>query len=229
MNQILIATTNPGKIMTAKKILARLGYEGLSFSDLNLKLDEPAETKPSAETIATEKALGYAKQFKDLPILARDDTSTLIGVKPEDDPKNHNKEFVAQKMGEYSDTNGEKVFSEIAHKYGGEIPLRFEWGYALAWYEQDELKVVSTLVTTDIAKIKIVDQISPHKIPGFCFASVLKALVNGEWKYDSELSEDESWIAYWDLQKDAIKHLTDQCPLLESITNNNKGATCKKL
>ena len=215
MNQILIATTNPGKIMTAKKILAKLGYEGLSFSDLNLKLNEPDETKLTAEAISAEKALGYAKQFKDLPVLARDDTNTLIGVEPEDDPKNHNKEFVARKMGEYSDANGEKVFSEVAHKYGGEIPLLFEWGYALAWYEQDELKVASALVATDISKAKIVDQISPHKVPGFCFASVSKFLVNGEWKYDSELTEEDSWIAYLNLQKDAIKRLIDQCPLLK--------------
>lgn len=96
MKQILIATTNPGKIMTAKKILASLGYEGLSFSDLNLTLNEPEETKLTAEEIAVEKALGYARQFKKLPVLARDDTSTLIGVNEEDNPKNHNKEFIAR-------------------------------------------------------------------------------------------------------------------------------------
>ena len=61
MKQILIATTNPGKIMTAKKILAKLGYEGLSFADLGLELKEPDETKLTAEEIAAEKALGYAK------------------------------------------------------------------------------------------------------------------------------------------------------------------------
>ena len=116
MKQILIATTNPGKIMTAKKILAKLGYEGLSFADLGLELKEPDETKLTAEDIAAEKALGYAKQFKDLPVLARDDTNVLVGIAEEDDPKNHNKEFVARRMGEYTDENGEKVFAEIAHK-----------------------------------------------------------------------------------------------------------------
>ena len=55
MKQILIATTNPGKIMTIKKILNKLGYEGLSFADLNLNLEEPAETKTTAEEIAAEK------------------------------------------------------------------------------------------------------------------------------------------------------------------------------
>ena len=75
MKQILIATTNAGKIMTAKKILAKLGYEGLSFADLGLNLEEPEETKLTAEEIATEKALGYARQFRDLPVLARDDTN----------------------------------------------------------------------------------------------------------------------------------------------------------
>lgn len=44
MKQILIATTNPGKIMTIKRILNRLGYEGLSFADLNLHPDDPELT-----------------------------------------------------------------------------------------------------------------------------------------------------------------------------------------
>lgn len=214
MKQILIATTNPGKIMTIKKILKKLGYEGLSFSDLNLTLNEPDETELTAEAIAAEKALGYAKQYKDLPVLARDDTNTLIGVNEEDDPKNHNKEFIARRMGEYSDENGEKVLSEIAHKYGGEVPTRFDWGYALAWHENDEIKVVSGLATTNINKLKIVEKISPNKVPGFCIAPVLKVLVDNEWKYDSELSEEDSWKAYWNLQKDTIKGLIDQCPLL---------------
>ena len=214
MKQILIATTNPGKIMTVKKILAKLGYEGLSFADLGLELEEPDETKLTAEEIAAEKALGYAKQFKDLPVLARDDTNVLVGVVEEDDPKNHNKEFVARRMGEYTDENGEKVFAEIAHKYGGEVPTRFDWGYALAWYEDDGIKVVSALATTGIDKTKIVDKISPKKVPGFCFAPILKVLMDGEWKYDSELSDEDSWKAYWDIQAETIKSLIDKCDLL---------------
>ena len=207
MRQILIATTNAGKIMTAKKILAKLGYEGLSFADLKLNLEEPEETKLTAEEIAAEKALGYARQFRDLPVLARDDTNVLIGVSEEDDPKNHNKEFVARRMGKYTDENGEKVFAEVAHKYGGELPICFDWGYALAWYDDGELKVASSLATTGADKIKIVDKISSKRTPGFCTSSVLQVLVDGEWKYDSELSDEENWKAYWGIQAEAIEKL----------------------
>ena len=214
MKQILIATTNPGKIMTIKKILSKLGYEGLSLVDLGLSLQEPDETKPTAEEIAAEKALGYAMQFRDLPVLARDDTNSLVGVDREDNPQNHNKEFIARRMGEYSDANGEKVFAEIAHKYGGELPMRFDWGYALAWHEGGEVKVVSALATSGIDKTKIVDKISPSKVPGFCLAPVLKVLVDGEWKYDSELSDQDTWKAYWNIQAEAIKGLVDKCPSL---------------
>ena len=87
----------------------------------------------------------------------------VVGVAEEDDPKNHNKEFVARRMGEYTDENGEKVFAEIAHKYGGEVPTRFDWGYALAWHEGGEIKVVSALATTGVDKTKIVDKISSKK------------------------------------------------------------------
>ena len=210
MKKILIATTNPGKVMTAKKILEKLGYEGVSFADLDLHLEEPEETKLTAEEIATEKALGYAKQFSEFPVLARDDMNRLIGVKEEDDPKNHNKEFVARKMGFYSDENGEKVFSDVAHRYGGEVPTQFLWGYAIAWHENGEIRSVSGLAQTDIEKIKIVDQISPKKVPGFCFSPVTKVLIDGEWKFDSELSEEDNWKAYWNLQAETIKDLLNQ-------------------
>ena len=180
MKKILIASTNPGKIMTAKKILGKLGYEGVSFSDLGISLEEPEETKATAEEIAVEKALGYARQFKDFPVLARDDTNFLVGVSEEDDPKNHNKEFVARKAGEYTDENGIKVFSELAGKYGGEIPCCFDWGYALAWHDGDEVRVVSGLATTGTERTKIVSEASPARVPGFCFAPVMKVLVNGE-------------------------------------------------
>ncbi|MDO4760170.1 MAG: non-canonical purine NTP pyrophosphatase [Candidatus Saccharibacteria bacterium] len=215
MKKILIATTNPGKIMTAKKILAKLGYEGLSFADLNLHLEEPDETMETAEEIAAEKALGYAKQFADFPVLARDDTNTLIGVDEEDDPKNHNKEFVAKRMGEYTDANGEKVFSEVAHKYGGEVPTCFDWGYALAWHENGEIKVVHGLATTGAERAKIVERPSPKTVPGFCFASVMKVLIGDEWKYDTELTEEESWKAYWNIQAETIESLIKQCDLLK--------------
>ena len=201
--------------MTAKKILAKLGYEGLSFADLNLHLEEPDETMETAEEIAAEKALGYAKQFADFPVLARDDTNTLVGVDEEDDPKNHNKEFVAKRMGEYTDANGEKVFSEVAHKYGGEVPTYFDWGYALAWHENGEIKVVSGLASTDAKHAKIVEQPSSKKVPGFCFASVMQVLIGDEWKYDTELTEEESWEAYWNVQAEVIGNLIGQCDSLK--------------
>ena len=214
MKKILIATTNPGKIMTAKEILGKLGYEGVSFEDLGISLKEPAETRKTAEEIAVEKALGYARQFKDFPILARDDTVSLIGVSEEDDPKNHAKEFIARKAGEYSDENGVKVFSELAEKYGGEIPFRFDFGFALAWHDEDETRVVSGLATTGADKIKIVSEASPERVPGFCFAPVMKVLVDGEWKYDTELTEQESWKAYRDGQAETIRGLIEKCPVL---------------
>lgn len=58
------------------------------------------------------------------------------------------------------------------------------------------------------------DKISPKKVPGFCFAPILKVLIDGEWKYDSELSDEDSWKAYWDIQAVAIRDLIDRCNLL---------------
>lgn len=210
MKQILIATTNPGKIAATKQILAKLGYEGLSFADLGLELEEPDETQLTAEEIATEKALGYAKQYKDMPVLARDDTNELVGVDEEDDPKNHNKAFVARRKGKYTDDLGSELLAEIAHKYGGEIPCRFVWGYGLAWHDGDEIKVVHATAQTDMADIKIVDKISPKKVPGFCFSPVMQVKIGDEWKFDSELDPEDNWEAYWNIQAETIKGLLDQ-------------------
>lgn len=212
MRQILLATTNPGKVMTFKKILAKLGYEGVSFADLGLNLEEPDETKLTADEIAAEKALGYAKQYKNLPVLARDDTNDLIGVAEEDDPKNHNKAFVVARKGKYTDELGAETFAEVAHKYGGEVACKFNWGYGLAWHDGDEIKVVNTLVSTNPEDIKVVDKISPKRVPGFCFSPVMQVNINGVWKYDSELDDEDSWIAYWNLQAEGIKKLLDQLP-----------------
>lgn len=210
MKQILLATTNPGKIASFKKILARLGYEGLSFADLDLDLEEPEETQLTAEDIAAEKALGYAKQYKALPVLARDDTCDLLGVSEEDDPKNHNKAFVIARKGRYTDDLGAETFAEVASKYNGEVPCRFNWGFGLAWHEGDEIKVVHTMVSTDPKDIKLVDKISSVRVPGFCLAPVLKINIDGEWKYDSELSDGDYWKAYWDIQSEGIKSLLEQ-------------------
>jgi hypothetical protein len=215
MKKILIATTNPGKIAATKKILERLGYEGVSFADLDLHLDEPDETMPTAEEIATEKALGYAKQYGNLPVLARDDVMTLIGVDEEDEPKNHGKAFVAKRAGEYTDEKGSQVFADIAHKYGGEVWLRFDWGYGLAWRQtnadgKEETKVVHGLATTGDHLVKIVDKISPIKVPGFCFSPIIQVEVDGKWKYDSEFTDEDNWKTYWHIQAETIKSLLDQ-------------------
>ncbi|MDR0957048.1 MAG: hypothetical protein LBM09_00510 [Candidatus Nomurabacteria bacterium] len=211
MQQILIATTSAGKIRSAKAQLSKLGLEGLSFADLNLHLAEPDETADTAENIAREKAIGYAKQFHDLPVLARDDVSFLRGVTDEDDLKNHNKEFVVRKMGEYSDANGEKVFADLARKYGGTIPLEFHWGYALAWRKNDKNNVVSD---TAIKEFRLIDKPSPVKAAGFSFAAISQVKLNGVWRYDTELTEDETWQAYWNLQMETIEKLLQRAKSL---------------
>ena len=113
--------------------------------------------------------------------------------------------------GEYSDELGVKVFADLAHKYGGEISAGFDWGYALAWRENGELKVVSGLASTGTDKTKIVDTPSPVRVPGFCFSPIFKVLIDGEWKYDSEFSEEDSWKAYWNIQAETISKLISEC------------------
>jgi hypothetical protein len=193
--KILIATTNPGKIQNTKLSLGKIGAVGYSFADLGLELVEPEETKAEAEDIAREKAIEYTKQYKGMPVLARDDTVVLVGVDDEDDPKNHNKEFIARRAGEFSDENGLKVFSEIAKKYGGEIPIVFSWGFALAWWDGDEIKCVSGLAQK---QAKLIDKPSQISTPGYSFSAVTLVDIDGVEKYDSELSDDEILLAYQD-------------------------------
>lgn len=66
------------------------------------------------------------------------------------------------------------------------------------------------MVSTDPKDIKLVDKISSVRVPGFCLAPVLKINIDGEWKYDSELSDGDYWKAYWDIQSEGIKSLLEQ-------------------
>ena len=93
-------------------------------------------------------------------------------------------------------------------------------GYALAWREDGEIKVASALASNDVEKLKLVDEISEKKFPGFCLSSVLKVHTKDGWKFDSELSDDDSWEIYWDCQKEAIKSLLNIEERIECILKN---------
>ena len=42
----------------------------------------------------------------------------------------------------------------------------------------------------------------------------MQVLVDGEWKYDSELSEKDNWKAYWNLQAEVIEDLIEKCDII---------------
>ncbi len=107
-------------------------------------------------------------------------------------------------MGIYSDENDKKFLQRSRINMVAKSDS-FWLGYVLAWHDSEGIKVVSGLVSTNLARTKPVNKISPEKIPGFCFALVAQVLIDDEWKYDSELTDTDRRRSHWGIQTDAIK------------------------
>lgn len=71
MEQLVIATQNPGKVAELRELLAGLRLEILGLDDLGRAFDEPSEHGRTFEDNAALKALAYA-EMTGLPCLADD-------------------------------------------------------------------------------------------------------------------------------------------------------------
>ena len=188
MDKVLFATTNQQKI---KRLSFLTKVKLISLNDLEYKIVAPEEIGEDALNISIAKARYYFSCLKEkMSVLTQDDTIKLE-VRPEDDPRNHIKEPVVKKYGEFTDQNAIEYYSDMAKKYGGSIPMYFEYGHALCFTDGEESVKArkSSLVCRLVAE--------PHEnesTKGYFLSAIKQVEINNEWKYYSELNPSELMI-----------------------------------
>lgn len=212
MKTVVMATTNPNKIETAQRLLIGTA-KVLSISDVtNDKIPEPEESADNSEGIAIEKAAHYAKH---LPagniVISRDDCIIFDGVSPEDNPGLHLKQPVIEHFGDFSDEHCAAYYTELARKYGGEIPVRFHYGIAIAQKIQlGGRESIKCLATYADLEAKLVDEIhNLDSVPWFFLAAVCKVKIGDEWIFYNELTDEQKNKQNKDIAK-AMKLLLEQ-------------------
>lgn len=191
MKKIIVATTNANKVQRIKKMLKGLDYEILSLRDIKKDIPEPEEKANTPEGIAIEKALHYVEYFSnDTIVLTQDDTIKLEGLREEDDPKLSIKAPVRNKYGEFTDELAATYYSQLATKYGGTIPMTFNYGHAVAIKTKANRNIIKVIGASSKLKVRLVDRI--HKletVPGYFLAALMEANINGEWIPYNDLND----------------------------------------
>lgn len=186
MEQVLFATTNEQKV----KRLSRLTpVKLISLTDISYQISEPKEAGMDALEISIFKARHYWSFLREkIPVLTQDD-SLKLEVEPEDSPGNHIKAPVIKKYGEFTDRNAILYYNDLAKKYGGFIPMYFEYGHAVCFEDGGELMVrarKSKLFGRIVTESKENDSTT-----GYFLAAIMQVRIKEKWKYYSELTPQE--------------------------------------
>ena len=191
MNKILIATTNENKVNRIKKLLSELDYEILSLKEIKKEIPEAKETANTPEGIAIEKALHYVNYLpENTLVLTQDDTIKLKGISEEDDPKLSIKEPVRKKYGKFTDELAATYYSELATKYGGTIPVTFNYGHAIAIKTKADRNITKVIGASSKLEVRLVNNI--HKLEtssGYFLEALIEANINGNWIPYNDLDE----------------------------------------
>lgn len=194
MKKIVIATTNKNKVKRIKDLFKDEKYEFLSLEDLNIKdLGDPEETASTPVGIAMEKAKYYVDRLPEgYIILTQDDTLSFEGVNEEDNPGLHIKKPVIDKYGAFSDNNAADYYTSLAKKYGGSIPVLFNYGHAVATKSTDEREIVKVIGSSSKVEMKLVDKVNKlETVPGYFLSACTEVKLNGKWIPFNDLTDQE--------------------------------------
>jgi len=185
MHNVLFATTNQQKVKRLRLLTpVSLG----SLADLPYHIDEPQESGSDALDIAVIKARHYFRKLKGkVPVLTQDDTLKME-VNPEDDPGNHIKVPVIAAYGEFSDANALMYYTGLTKKYGGVVPMYFEYGHAICFSDGEE--VVRARKSRLVGRI-VTEPRENNTTKGYFLAAIMQVELDGKWKYYSELAPAE--------------------------------------
>ena len=211
MKKLLIATTNHNKVSRIRRLLVDVPIEIISLNDLPKQIPEPAETAGSGVEIAAQKALGYVEHVDDdLIVLTQDDTIAFEGVDDADDPGPFIKEPVKSKYGEFTDENAIQYYTDLAKKYGGTVPMVFRYGHAVAYKANTDRKRVTIVASSSELHTRLVDTPrKPELAVGYFLSAIMQLEIDGEWIYNTELSEELQTKADEDLKVSILSLLKE--------------------
>jgi hypothetical protein len=200
MKKILFATTNKNKVKRMKNFLGKIPYEIISLTDINQEIKEPPELGVDGVEIAKLKAYYYFSVLNEkIPVVTQDDTLNLYDIPESEIVRNSIKKPVVDAFGDFNDKSALRFYTQIANKYGGEVKMSFEYGHGFC--DGNVLKASPSTLQGKLVSV-------PSKIfePGYFLTAIVKVGVGDEWKYISELSNEEYAIADKDLKK-SVKYL----------------------
>jgi hypothetical protein len=184
--KILIATTNHNKVKRIKSLIEKDNIELISLRELDYKIEEPEETGKNGLENAIIKAKYYHDNLKEkMAVLTQDDTLFLSSVSENDNPQKDIKLPVIKKYGEFTDENAYDYYSNLVKKYNKEY-LEFEFQYGHALCGESFLKGSKSVLSG-----RLYHQINHIRTPGYFLSDMIKVMIDGKWKYYSELSENE--------------------------------------
>ncbi len=185
MKTILFATTNKNKIARLKNFIQNDKLNIISLDELGYHINEPEESGSTPSQIAANKALYYWSKLKvKIPVLAQDDTIEFLGVKELAGKRLSIKTPVVKEYGEFNDENAIKFYTSIANKYGGEIKMRFNYGFAICVDGKAKSRKA-------VLNCKLVNQVSKIIDPGYFLTSIMRVEIDNKIVFYSELSLDQ--------------------------------------
>ena len=195
MRDIVVATTNVNKVKRIQLLLKDLNYNVMSLKEAGINLEnieEPEETKSTPVEIAMEKAIYYAKFLPtNTIVLSQDDTIQFEGISPEDNPGLHIKAPVIKEYGKFTDEYAAEYYKNLATKYGGSIPIKFEYGHAIALRIEDGREVTKVLGAESKLEGRLVNKINKlETVPGYFLSSLMEVNIDGKWICYNELDNE---------------------------------------
>ena len=193
MKKIVIGTTNENKVKRLKNLLKDLDYEIISLKGYGNDIGEPKEVASTPVGIAIDKALYYAEQLPaNTLILTQDDTIEFENIKEEDNPGLHIKKPVIEKYGEFTDEKAAQYYKGLAEKYGGSIPMTFNYGHAIAIkLEGTERNMIKVIGSSSKLCVRLVNRIhNLESVKGYFLGALMEAKVNGKWEPYNDLDDN---------------------------------------
>jgi len=201
--RILFSTTNTNKIERIERLLDEFDLEILTLPDIGVDIAEPDEVGGNVEEVAKNKALYYYNVLENqYPILTQDDSLDFLGnVEEEENPGLSIKGPVVKKYGEFSTDTAIKYYSELAKKYGGEIPFSFKYGHA--YIDNNGIKHDKSFLHAKlVAEPKGIEKVGKYPL-----RALTQLKLNNQYVYSCDVSEKDRVKADSDLKRALVNVL----------------------